>query len=223
MNYCFCVLGWYFYEDFFESLFKLPGDKYVVSHRSQEWLDANPLPPGVREHLRVYENVGLDWGLYHQFKESTDLTSYDFVIYIQDDVIIKDPSFIARCAELLSQPGIKVVGNGKNGTDWQFRFEKYRDRMFWQEPDDYIVRTVRGSFFAARTDIFETIGNFPVYWKVTGGPKQNKANISLRNFGYLITKHFGAEAITYLDWDHYLDTPYLSELVRGQRAPAPSP
>jgi hypothetical protein len=221
MKHCFCVLAWYFYEDFFESLWRLSGDKFLITHRSKEWLDANRLPPGVREEIRVYENVGLDWGAYHQFVASTDLSPYDFAIFIQDDVVIKDGRFAQRCAELLADPRVMVVGNGKNGTDWQFRYEKYRERMFWPDRDDFIVRTVRGSFFAVRTEVFKTIGNFPVYWHVTGGPKQNKANISLRNFGYLITKHFGADAITYLDWDHYLDTPYLSELVRGERV-APS-
>lgn len=219
MRYCFCVLGWYFYEEFFSSFESLPGDKFIVSHRTAEWLDAADLPPGVeRDRIQIFENIGLDWGAYHQFNAANDLRPYDFVVYIQDDVIIRDPSFIDRCAELLSRPGIKVVGNGKNGTDWQFRYEKYRDRMFWPDDDDLVVRTVRGSFLAVRTDVFDVIGNFPVYWKVTGGLKQNKANISLRNFGYLITKHFGADAITYLDWDNYRQTAYLAELVRGERS-----
>jgi hypothetical protein len=222
MKYCYCVLAWYFYEDFFESLGSLSGDRFIITHRSKGWLDANPLPSGIREQVRVFENVGLDWGAYHQFVAATDLTPYDFVIFIQDDVVIKDSRFPQRCADVFQDPGIKVIGNGKNGTDWEFRYEKYRDRMFWPDSDDLVVRTVRGSFFAVRTDVFQKVGNFPVYWDVTGGPKQNKANISLRNFGYLITKHFGADAITYLDWDHYLDTPFLNELVRGERIPSAS-
>ncbi len=219
MRYCFCVLGWYFYPDFFEQLNRMPGDKYVVSHREPDYFKSSAIPAGVQERLRLFPNVGLDWGLYSQFKEGTDLSGYDFVIYVHDDVVLKDLNFPERIIELFADQKIKVVGNGKNGTDWQFPYAKYRKRMVGEEEDDFVVRTVRGSFFAARTDIFATIGNFPVYWKAQAGLKQNKGNVSLRNFGYLITKHFGAESITYLDWDHYLDTPYLSELVRGQPLP----
>lgn len=219
MRYCFCVLGWYFYEDFFAQLYSMPGDKYVVSHRAQAWLDAATLPPGVRDDLIVFPNVGLDWGLYYQFKNRVDVTQYDFIVYIHDDVVIKDTSFPARLEAIFAaDEGIKVIGNGKNGNDWEFRYGKYCKRMLWPDADDFIVRTVRGSFFAARTDIFGAIGgNFPVWWRVTPGPKQNKANNSLRNFGYIVSKVYGRDAITYLDWDNYLDTPYLSELVRGAR------
>ena len=217
MRYCFCVAGWYFYEDFFASLYSMDGDKYVVSHRYPAYFEAAAIPEQVRRDLIVFENRGLDWGLYHQFKERVDLSPYDFVIFIHDDVVIKDTTFPRAIIEKLRNPAVQVVGNGRNGTDWEFRFGKYRRRMFWQEEDDnFIVRTVRGSFFAARTSIFERIGNFPVYWPARPA-KQNKGNYSLRNFGYVISKTFGRESIVYLDDEHYLDTPYLSELVRGEQ------
>jgi hypothetical protein len=220
MRYCFCVAGWYFDREFFEALYAIEGDKYVASHRDPAYFDTVDLPPGVREDLMVFPNHGLDWGLYYQFIEAVDVSPYDFVIFIHDDVVIKDPTFPQALAEKFADPRIKVIGNGRNGTDAEFRFEKYKDRMFWQEEDGFLVRTVRGSFFAARSDIFPVIGNFPVFWKVKPGPKQNKANISLRNFGYIVTKHFRLESITYLDEVNYLDTRYISELVRGEPAAA---
>jgi hypothetical protein len=85
--------------------------------------------------------------------------------------------------------------------------------MFFHDDEDFIVRTVRGSFFAARPEIFAVIGNFPVYWRAK---KMTHGNISLRNFGYLVTKHFGADSISYLEPESRLETKYLIELRRGE-------
>ena len=63
--------------------------------------------------------------------------------------------------------------------------------MFFQENYNFLVRTVRGSFFAAKTEIFSRIENFPVRWNTAKNLK--RANVSLRNFGYLITKHFAKD------------------------------
>jgi len=139
---------------------------------------------------------------------------YDFVIYCHDDLIIKDLGFVSALRKKFEDPKVKVVGNGRNGSDWEFRFEKYKDRLAFEENDDFIVRTVRGSFFAARAEIFKTIGNFPVHWRVK---KMSHGNTSLRSFGYVITKNFGREAITYLA-DSHLETKYLVEMRRGEVA-----
>ena len=46
MRYCFCVLGWYFYEDFIAQLYSMPGDKYVVSHHDEAWFESATLHVG---------------------------------------------------------------------------------------------------------------------------------------------------------------------------------
>ncbi len=212
MTHCFCLLGWHFYEDFYESLYRVEGKKYIISHRERAFVEPLPVWSQIQHDVFFTENRGLEWGGYHQFVAMKLYEPYDFVVFLHDDVVIKDVNFVAALRAKFFDPKIKVVGNGKNGSDWEFRFEKYRDRMAGEEADDFIVRTVRGSFFAARSGIFRTLGNFPVHWH---SKKMTHGNISLRNFGYVITKNFGRDSIAYLA-DSHLETPYLVEMRRGE-------
>ena len=144
--------------------------------------------------------------------------NYDFVVYCHDDVIIKDLRFVEAVEEKFQDATIQVIGNGNNGRDSEFKYKKYKNSMYCGDTDEFLIRTVRGSFFAARTKIFATIGNFPVYW---GSNTLKKGNISLRNFAYLVTKHFGIESITYLNKDNWLETQFLIEFRRGVRVNPP--
>lgn len=212
MTHCFCLLGWHFFDDFYESLYRVEGKKYIICHREREQVERLPLWPKIQQDIFFAPNRGLEWGGYHQFVEMKLHEPYDFVVFLHDDVVIKDENFVAAVRAKFSDPGVKVVGNGRNGRYWEFRFAQYKERMFFEEADDFIVRTVRGSFFAARSEIFRTIGNFPVLWRAK---KMTNGNVSLRNFGYVITKNFGRESIAYLA-DSHLETPYLAEMRRGQ-------
>jgi len=129
-------------------------------------------------------------------------------------VIIKDMTFPQAVCEKLGDGAVKVVGNGNNGADSEFRYGKYRHVMRWEDDDDFVVRTVRGSFFAARTEIFDRIGKFPVHWEASER-NLKKGNISLRNFGYIVSKTYGVDAITYLEPESWLETRYLVEMRRG--------
>ena len=216
MTHGFCILGWYFGEPFYRSVYEVAGDKYIISHRSEDHVAHLPVYGRIRQDLFYCENRGLDWGGYYQFNAMGFYRAYDFIIYCHDDLIINDPDFAAVIADRFRDPHVKVIGNGGNGSDTEFHFSKYRHCMFFQDEDDYLVRTVRGSFFAAKTEIFDRLGNFPVYWKAT--KKLEKGNISLRNFAYLVTKHFGLDGIGYLDDRSWLNTQYLTELCRGVQA-----
>jgi hypothetical protein len=142
--------------------------------------------------------------------------SYDFVIYCHDDLVVKDPPFADAVADRLADPRVMVVGNGCNGSDTEFRLGKYNARLGIADSDDFVVRTVRGSFLAVRREVFRRIGNFPVHWKTER--KIEKGNRSLRRFGYHVTKEFGRDAITYLEPNSWLDTRFLIELRRGELA-----
>ena len=214
MRLCFCVLGWHYLDEFYDRLYEIPGEKYIISHREASFLAGRPLHEKIGGDLRVMPNVGLDWGGYHQFNELVDLSRYDVVIYCHDDLIIKDTAFTEAVREKLRDGAVKVVGNGNNGADSEFRYGKYRHVMRWPDDDDFVVRTVRGSFFAARTEIFARIGNFPVHWEASGR-NLKKGNISLRNFGYIVSKTYGIDAISYLEPESWLETRYLVELRRG--------
>ncbi len=212
MTHCFCILGWHFYEEFYESLYQVEGKKYIISHRPREFLAPLSLYAKIQHDVFCCENRGLEWGGYQQFNAMKLYEPYDFVIYCHDDVVLKDLGFVGALRKQFEDPKVKVVGNGRNGSDWEFRFEKYKYRMPYTEADDFLVRTVRGSFFAARSEIFATIENFPVHHL---SKKMSNGNISLRSFGYLVTKHFGREAIAYLE-DAHLETKYLVEMRRGE-------
>ncbi len=212
MTHCFCILGWHFYDDFYESIYKVEGKKYIISHREQEFLAPLPLYAKIQRDVFRCENSGLEWGGYHQFNAMKLYEPYDFVIYCHDDLVIKDLGFVNAIRKKFEDPKVKVVGNGRNGSDWEFRFEKYKDRLPFAEADDFMVRTVRGSFFAARSEIFKSVGNFPAHWRVK---KMSHGNVSLRSFGYVVTKNFGREAIAYLE-DSHLETKYLVEMRRGE-------
>jgi len=209
-------------NDFYDRLYELPIDKYIISHRDQTYLEElGSLYDKIRDDVQVMPNIGLDWGGYHQFNEHIELGRYDAVIYCHDDIDIKETGFADAVSEKLrADVGIKVVGNGNNGVDTEFPLAKYRHVMRGEEPDDFLVRTVRGSFFAARTEVFERIGNFPVEWGASDR-KMKKGNISLRNFGYAVTKAFGRDAIDYLEPESWLETRYLVEMRRG--VPVASP
>jgi len=215
MTHCFCILGWHFPEEFYHKIYQAAGDKYIICHRERDYFaNRQDLFEKLKDDLHFGENQGLEWGGYHQFNEMGLHHKYDFVIYCHDDLEIKDWGFVEAIQRRLRNPQIKVVGNGRNGSDWEFRFAKYKNRMSFADDDDFIVRTVRGSFFAARSEIFATLGNFPVYSRAK---KMTHGNISLRNFAYLVTKHFGRESITYLE-DQHLETKYIIEYRRGEHA-----
>lgn len=214
LRLCICVLGWHYLDDFYERLYEIPVEKHIISHRNESYLSRRPLHQLIRDDVHVMPNVGLDWGGYHQFNELVDLSRYDAVIYCHDDVSIKDTSFPAAILDKLRDERVMVVGNGKNGVDTEFRFGKYRHVMRGDEDDDFVVRTVRGSFFAARSEVFGRIGNFPVEWEASER-RMKRGNVSLRNFGYLVTKAYGREAIDYLEPESWLETRYLVEMRRG--------
>lgn len=208
----YCVVGWHFLPTFYETLYRLPGDKYIISHRDRPFVESQPVYHLIARDLIFCENIGLDWGAYHQFNALGYWRRYALIVYCHDDIIIRDPAFIDEVVRRFEDPRLMVLGNGRNGKDAEFRFGKYRHRMFYDDSDDFLVRTVRGSFFAARRELFEVIGNFPVYWKAK---TLKKGNISLRNFAYLVCKHFGIDAVGYLDDRNYLKTRYIVELKRG--------
>jgi hypothetical protein len=213
---CVCVAGWHYRPDLYDALLQLRVDKVVINHRPPGFLKNIEAYDSIKDYVYTFPNRGLDFGAYHQFNESFDRRRYDFVVYCHDDIILKSASFAEVLEERFSDPGVAVVGNGYNGKDAEFAYKKYRRRMLWEDADDAIVRTVRGSFFAARTSVFDRIGNFPVDWRASS-VNMRRGNNSLRNFAHLVCKALGRESIQHLDSERWLDTQYLTELRRGER------
>jgi hypothetical protein len=219
MRYCFCVAGWHFRKDFYDALLSIPAERFIISHRPPAEIAEMELYRSIAQDLYFLPNRGLDFGAYHQFNALFDTTGYEFVVYCHDDVVIKDARFVGELQERFQDVGVAVVGNGYNGSDAEFAFGKYRDRMWWRDEDETIVRTVRGSFFAARVVAIERIGNFPVDWRASAA-RMRRGNNSLRNFAHLICSTFGRQSIDYLEAHSWLETDYLIELRRGERVAA---
>ena len=57
---------------------------------------------------KVFENVGLEWGAYNKAFDYLNLDDDTIVFCIQDDMVIKDWSFISVCVEHINK-GIKII------------------------------------------------------------------------------------------------------------------
>lgn len=211
--YCFCVVGWHFLEDFYQKIYQLDAQKYIICHRDEAFVRQQAIFRRIAQDLIYCPNIGLDWGAYYQFNSLGLHRPYEFVIYLHDDLLIKDTGFAAELQRRFRETDLMVIGNGRNGKDTEFRFGKYKRHMFHQDEDDFLVRSVRGSFLAVRSAVFDVIENYPVYWRAK---KMKHGNISLRNFAYLVSKHFGRQRIGYLEPESWLETQYLVELQRGE-------
>ncbi|MEN8183809.1 MAG: hypothetical protein ABFS46_14875, partial [Myxococcota bacterium] len=188
-RYCLCVVGWHFFEGFYDQIRQLSCDQYIVSHRDHGFLSQQRLFEAIHKDVLFLPNRGRDWGAYHQFNEAIGVRDYDFVIYCHDDLIIKDLSFFETVARMFQNPDIKVVSiRGKRKTD--FRFGRYRERMAFDDDDGFVVRTIAGSVFAASTDVFSTIGDLPDCW---AAKTRKEGRASSRSFSYLVTKEFGID------------------------------
>ena len=84
-----CVVGWYFFHDFYKLLFKSKLDIYIVAHRYHKILD------DLKFNYTVIDNVGLEFGVYDWYiKNVWDKKSN--VIFMHDDMEIKNKNTLLR-------------------------------------------------------------------------------------------------------------------------------
>lgn len=213
----FCITGWHFPVSFYEKIGNIPGvDVFVISHKPFSLLPDYVSQTLPIDNIIVKPNYGYDWGCFQQFIETKIWRSYDYLFFMHDDINILDISFVGASIELLGQ-GYSVVGNGRpfEKTDWPRTHVSYYAHAAWQLPSlNFKHGVVRGSFFATRKEVLETIKSFEVFWD------RFHLSVGFGNYSLLATcgklgDLFGEKAFAYLS-EAYRVSPYILEFERGE-------
>ena len=238
----FVVLGWFYekYPELIEGLIELKTD-------NPEFIDVfyacHKEPPQIIKdnfEWKLFDNWGLEWGGYQQSFDYLNTEPHTIMYFMNDDLIIKDWSFINECISKLEN-GYKVIGNG-----WNYEYFMDPQAIITPNNDDPLelaepfgrikkwidvvkkdnqhifnsplqCKTIRGSFICIRQEDLIKMGGFEVIdnpysvWDAS----QEGGNISLNLFGYKASKILGSDKITYLG-KQYANSEYIEELVRGE-------
>jgi len=189
---------------------------------------------------KLYENVGLEWGVYNKAFNDLEFEDDDFVFCIQDDMVIKDWGFIEICQEHLINDEIKIIGNGFNYPYNMNPSEEAR-LSYWLKTNDRWVDyvrpenqhmfketiqclSIRGSFLATRWKHIKLINGFEyVNAPLSNGVKEDGTefvlidpfgNTSLYLNAYKFTKYFGPNSFKWLS-NTYRKSKWMTECGRG--------
>ncbi len=246
MKIQFIICGWWYDEfdkrkgmtDFIDGLIELQKgndfiDVFWSCHKEPIQL--------VKDNFKykVFENIGLEWGAYNKAFNHLDLDDDTIVFCIQDDMVIKDWSFVNACVEHINN-GIKIIGNGfnypmlfqpqlearlsywlKTKDKWIDYVRKENQHMFDRDVESL---SIRGSFMCTRYDHIKEINGFEYVNKsLTYGVKEDGkeflltdpyGNTSLYLNAYKFTKYFGVNKMKWLS-NEYRRSPYMIECGRG--------
>jgi hypothetical protein len=242
----FIVCGWWYDEfddkvdmtDFIDGLIELQKDNDNID---VFWSCHKKPTELIKDNFKykVFENIGLEWGAYNKAFNHLDLDDNTVVFCIQDDMVIKDWSFIDVCIQHINK-GVKIIGNGFN---YPMMFTPYQEARlsYWLKTKhrwvDYVreenqhmfdqamqVLSIRGSFMCTRYDHIKEINGFEYVNKpLTYGKKEDGrefilidpfGNTSLYMNAYKFTKYFGSDKMKWLS-NHYRKSPYMIECGRG--------
>ena len=211
-----CVTGWYFHEDFYAQVSKVPGaEVFVVSHKARRLVPNylfNYVPP---THVFFKANLGYDWGCYQQFVQKRVWREFEYVVFMHDDLVIKNADFLTPCITLLDT--YKVVGNGRQMAerlDYPNTHAEAYAHSSWKPPSrQFRHDVVRGSFFATTRKSLEQLEKFEVFWDpfhLTSRFGNWSTRATCGKWEYLC----GEKCFGFLS-EKYCESDYLLELVRG--------
>ena len=246
MKIQFIICGWWYDEfdgkknltDFIDGLIDLQKenefiDVFWACHKEPTTL--------VKKNFKykVFENVGLEWGAYNKAFDYLSLGDDTIIFCIQDDIVVKDWSFINICVEHINQ-GIKIIGNGFN-YPMNFQPQAEARLSYWLKTNDkwidYVrdenkhmfdidlqALSIRGSFMCTRYDWIKQINGFEYVNKPLSYGKKDDGtefiltdpygNTSLYMNAYKFTKYFGVEKMKWLS-NEYRKSNYIIECGRG--------
>lgn len=241
------VCGWYFDKfdgkenqtEYIEGLIQLNKredvDVFYACH--------NDPPKIIESNFRYerYKNIGLEWGAYDKAWNSLkdELSEDTQLLFIQDDIVIKDWSFVDIVSAALDM-GAAVVGNGP-AYPWDFDPAEEARLSFWLKTNDtwidyvkeenkhiydqkQVTFGVRGSFVALKYKDMVKINGFDYINKpMQMGVKEDGTkfmlidpfgNTSMYLNGYKFGRILGNNNVKYLG-DHYRKSKYMIECGRG--------
>ena len=241
------VCGWYFDKfdgkedqtEYIEGLIKLNKredvDVFYACH--------NDPPEIIESNFRYerYENIGLEWGAYDKAWNSLkeELDSDTHLLFIQDDILVNDWTFVDIVSAALSQ-GAAVVGNGP-AYPWNFDPLTEARLSYWLKTNDtwvdyvkeenkhiddkqHVTFGVRGSFVSLKYNDMVAINGFDYINKpMEMGIKEDGTkfmlidpfgNTSMYLNGYKFGRVLGNDKIKYLG-DHYRKSKWMIECGRG--------
>ena len=181
-------------------------------------------------------------GGFQQAVDDLNIENDTICFFLQDDIIVKDWSFINVCLENIDS--FKFIGNCSNPSGIFYPDEfldkhnlylkdlaKQSTRYLFDKPVS--CKTLKGSFYCCKyesikqLDFFEPIFHYPeliepFYDEKVKGYRTKKekglggiGNVIMRLLCYKINKVFGPASITYLS-DKYLDSSFIYECARGK-------
>lgn len=200
---------------------QLSGEIHLLDHRGEV---PEPVLAAARaENVVVHHfpNVGFDWGAYSQFSDACGeaMRDGDFVVWMHDDVEIRDDSVFARCIELCRAHA--VVGHHNalepTGRPWPVTHPAL---LYWLERThgEKITlpgwNTVRGSFVFMRAQVLRRVKLVPY----RDGHTIHYGNWGVVLWAGLVSAEFGVDAIGSLleKPGPALESRWMVEHLRGQ-------
>ena len=253
MNIQFIVVGWH-YENYsgknnlIDGLIELEKQNDIVK---VYWSCHKEPPQKIKDNFKwkLYPNLGMADGGYQQAVDDLDIEDDTLCFFIQDDIIIKDWSFIEVCSQNIEK--VKFIGNCANYSSvfdpnkfnekhnlYTRDFAKDSTRHLFDKPISCL--NIKGSFICCKyksikqLDFFEPIFHYPdlvepFYDKELKEYRTKKekglggmGNVTQNLLNYKINKVFGHQNIAYLSQE-YLDSPFIYECARGKIDPNKPP
>jgi hypothetical protein len=240
MKIWFIVCGWYYnkIDEFYNPLKQLELENESIN---VFWSCHREPTDYVKKNFKYkfFPKIGLSDTKYQQALDVLDIADNDIVFFMQDDLIVKDWTFIQQCIQHI-QNGYKVVGNGINYPDGFDPFKEPIDKYlhikdykipnwfankryidFVKEENKYLFDrqqtsyTVRLSFVCMKRGDLRKVGDFEGFFEYIEKPIGPPGNVSQSLFGYKLTRMFGPESFIYLG-NQYQDSKYIFECARGK-------
>lgn len=214
MKYKILITGWYFekYISFYKNLIPLSSNIIVCTHKKF-------VPSFIKDNfsVRKFEDKGgFGLALYQQIYESFDslqLTKLDMLIFMHDDLFIKDISFPNIFFSKLKS--YKLVGNSIehpliNEFGLIKDYKKYAKGDWFDEVlkiKNFKWKVIDSRCFAVNPETLRLINGFEdCYW----GNEIRMSNITLRLFSAKFSYFYGIDSISSLS-DEWLRSKYIEE------------
>lgn len=236
----FIVCGWYYdrIEEFYAPLKELEVQNETVN---VFWSCHGEPTDYIKQNFnyKFFPDIGLSDTKYQQALDYLEIPDQDIVFFLQDDLVIKDWSFIQKSINFLSS-GKKIVGNGINYPDTFDPFKEPIDKYshidnysipnwfankryvdFVKEDNKYLFDrqqtsfTVRLSFICMNRGDLRMIGDFEAFFESIEKPIGPPGNVSQSLFGYKVTRKYGQNSFAYLGRE-YQNSSYIFECARGK-------